>query len=700
MQITTTHKEVSDYYASLAGSDDLRTNATCCATDAPPSYVLDVMPLIADEVVERFYGCGSPIPPALEGLTVLDLGCGTGRDVYVLSKLVGPSGHVIGVDMTPDQIDVAERYRAHQARAFGFEHSNVEFRLGYIEDLAACGIADESIDLVVSNCVVNLSPFKDRVLSEVFRVLKPGGELYFSDVYADRRIPEALRRDPVLVGECLGGALYTEDFRHAMEAAGWPYFVCMVKDDIEAHDFALETRLGFTSFTSRTVRAIKCAGLEATEEDYGQRAVYLGGMPEMPRYFDFDSELRFIKGKPRAVSGNAARMIQASRYGRFFTVSAPRKHRGAFDADAAQRALDVKTGKRAVDLGFLRTAYDGAGVAPFAEHVGEPSLLTTRGNPSTMQVNITYACNLACRHCYLECGPNQSERMSRAVMEACLAAFEAGGFTTMDITGGAPELHPDFAWFLREAAKLGDTIVRTNLTLLAEPEHASLIDELAHAGTRVVGSLPFYDGTGTDAQRGAGVFERAIAAVRALNARGYGRGGAGAGEGSSNAQDASRSGAKPLILDLVYNVSGPFLPPPQELVEEAYREVLERDQGVRFDNLLAFNNFALGRFAHDLLDAGMFDRYLKLLSDNFNALAVTKLMCLDMVNVDYDGRLYDCEANHVLGLPLEHDGRALTVFDLADADVRALLARRCVRTNPICYSCAAGSGSSCGGSLL
>lgn len=678
MGLTTIHDEVREYYGrTLAGSDDLHTDAPHCEAVPPPKYVRDVMPLIADEIVARFYGCGSPIPPALEGATVLDLGCGTGRDVYVLSKLVGPTGHVIGVDMTPEQLEVAERYQQEQAERFGFEEPNVEFRLGYIEDLAAIGIEDESIDLVVSNCVVNLSPFKELVMNEVYRVLKPGGELYFSDVYASRRLPDELRDDPVLHSECLGGATYAEDFRQLMRRAGWPHVVWTVDDPMYVGDLAIETRVGFTSFRSRTIRAIKCDGLEETEEDYGQHATYLGGMPEMPRYFDFDSELRFVKGKSRAVSGNTARMLESSRYGKYFEVSPARLHRGAFNAERAQQALEVRKGKRAVDLKMLEDAYNRADYLTFEERVGQPALLQTNEHQTTMQVNITYACNLACRHCYLECTPQKTEAMSHETLEKCLKAFKAGSFKTMDITGGSPELHPDFEWFLRESAKLGDVIVRTNLTLEQQPEYARYLDVFSEVGPQVVASLPFYDPRGTESQRGSRVFERAIASIRELNKRGYGQG-------------------SDLKLDLVYNVAGPFLPLPQDMIESIYHKVLERDQGVKFDHLFAFNNWACGRFAADLLDMGMFDDYLALLADNFNAMAITRLMCRDMVNVDYDGRLYDCEPNHVLGLPIQVDGRDATIDDM----LAGQFPPRQVRTNPLCYSCSAGFGSSCGGALI
>lgn len=704
------HEQIREYYGRiLAGSDDLKTNACCCTTDAPPKYVLDVMPDIADEIMDRFYGCGSPIPPALEGCTVVDLGCGVGRDVYILSKLVGPAGRVIGVDMTDAQLDVARKYQDEQARRFGFDISNVDFRAGFIEDLAELGIEDNSVDLVVSNCVINLTPFKDQVFSEIYRVLKPGGELCFSDVFCDRRIPDELRDDPVLRGECLGGALYIEDFRRMMAKHGWKTYLCTVVDDIHVSDLALETKLGFMSFTSRTVRAIKADGLEDRDENYGQTARYKGTIPEMPRYFDLTDEIRLIKGRDVAISGNMAEMLAQSRYGAHFDIKPRGAHRGEFAFQRAQDAVAARRGKKAVDLAYANQALARIGAPSFADRVDAPSVLTAPGTPelATMQINITYRCNLACRHCYLECSPKNDEFMSREGMEACLTAFEKNGFKIMDITGGSPEMHPDFSWFLSEASKRaraagGHVIIRTNLTLLDQPEYARFIDEYAAAGAHVTASIPYYNSEGADAQRGRGVFERAMRVIRKLNERGFGIADV---KRADDPADEGEAAQPHLQLDLVYNVSGPFLPPPQDMLGDLYHEELARREGIAFDDLFAFNNYPLGRFAHDLLDANMFDTYLKLLVDNFNALAVQRMMCRDQVNVDVDGRLYDCEVNHVFNLPIQlpvdatsPDGetRDATIFDLAEGP----LPERALRTHPVCYSCSAGFGSSCGGSLV
>ena len=325
-------EKVKDYYGKqLQSKDDLKTSS-CCALDKPPAEIRAILPLIADEIHNRFYGCGSPLPPLLDGLTVLDLGCGTGRDVYIASKLVGESGCAIGVDMTMEQIETAIKYKEEQRERFGFKKSNVIFKQGYIEDLKTLGIEDNSIDVVISNCVINLSPAKAQVFKEIYRVLKPGGELYFSDIFADRRISEALASDPVLRGECLSGAMYVEDFRRLMAQIGWADFRYTDIRDLAFDNEEIEKILGFAIFSSRTVRAFKLNDLEDICEDYGQVAWYDGSIPENPHYFDLDDHHRFFTSKPMLVCGNTASMISNTRYGKAFKVMGDRStHFGAFE---------------------------------------------------------------------------------------------------------------------------------------------------------------------------------------------------------------------------------------------------------------------------------------------------------------------------------------------------------------------------------
>jgi arsenite methyltransferase len=664
---------VRDYYGeTLEDSDDLRTNACACAQTAPPKYVLDVFPDLDTEIVDHFYGCGSPLPPALEGCTVLDLGCGTGRDVYIAAKLVGPTGHVIGVDMTPSQLAFAREHEAGQIERLGLPKSNVEFIESYIEDMAA--VPSQSVDVVISNCVINLSPFKHELFAEIFRVLKPGGELYFSDIFSDRRVPEGFYDDPILRGECLSGAMYVEDFRRILADLGCAVCYDVAHEPLEVGDFQLATKLGSIRFASRTMRAIKYDKFEDREEDYQQTATYLGTMPENKRYFDLDSDVRFIKDRPLAVSGNMATFLENSRYAKHFKVTPRRGHVGPFDFEIANAALEVVRGKREVDLAWMEDSCKRLGIEPFDKRIHDKELLNT-AQLDTMQVNVTYRCNLACNHCYLNCNPNRGEYMSRETMQAVLAAFARGGFRIMDITGGSPEMNPELEWFIEQAAKIADQVlVRTNLCILDDPAYAHFKDVYVANKVKLVSSMPYFDAAGVDEQRGKGSFDSIMKVLRAMNDLGYGIDPA-------------------LQIDLAYNVDGPFLPPDQADLEDFYRYELQQSEHVQFNGLYALNNWNMGRFASKLLAARTYDDYNELLADNYNGAVVARIMCRTQVNVDYDGALYDCEVNHVLGLPI--DGPK-NVRDIVDAP----LAKRRIKTSPICYSCAAGCGSSCGGSLL
>ncbi|MGE4131446.1 MAG: methyltransferase domain-containing protein [Bdellovibrionales bacterium] len=332
-------ESVKEYYGKvLKSSRDLKTSA-CCTADSMPIHLREILSEIHPEVKDRFYGCGSPIPHALEGASVLDLGSGSGRDVFMLSKLVGPTGQVTGVDMTDEQLEVARKHIDYHTRKFGFPSSNVTFKQGYIEDLESLGVPTASVDLVTSNCVINLSPNKERVFKEIFRVLKPGGELYFSDVFATRRLPSHFREDPVLLGECLGGALYVEDFRRMMFDLGCSDFRVTAKSKIDLFSEPIKKAIGLTEFFSITVRAFKL-NLEDRCEDFGQVAIYKGSIESSPNYFVLDDHHTFEKNRPMSVCGNTASMLQNSRYSRHFQVTGDTStHYGLFNCAPTDQAI-------------------------------------------------------------------------------------------------------------------------------------------------------------------------------------------------------------------------------------------------------------------------------------------------------------------------------------------------------------------------
>jgi len=325
------HSNSQNYYGEvLSQSADLKTSA-CCVASAPPAWLKAALARLPDEILSRFYGCGSPLPQALEGLTVLDLGCGTGRDLFVAAQLIGPEGKVIGVDLTDAQLEVAQRHAAPLAKEFGLPSGSLRFAKGKLEELSSVGIEDNSIDLVISNCVLNLCQDKGKALAEVHRVLKPGGELYFSDVFASRRLPSALKEDPVFHGECLGGAWYWEDFRRLLARLDMPDYRVMSRRQIELEDEQMALRSNGIIFESATIRAFKLSTLEDRCEDYGQSVVYRGSLPEAPRIFELDPEHRFEVGRPERVCGNSAAMIEETRFAKHFEVRGNRdQHFGLF----------------------------------------------------------------------------------------------------------------------------------------------------------------------------------------------------------------------------------------------------------------------------------------------------------------------------------------------------------------------------------
>jgi SAM-dependent methyltransferase len=310
------HEIVKDYYGhQLTSSDDLKTNA-CCDMSLMPRWLRPLLANIHPEVLSRYYGCGLVCPPLLKGCQVLDLGSGSGRDVYALAQLVGPAGSVVGVDMTEQQLDVAERHRTYHIQQFGFD--NVRFLHGYIERLDELDLPPGSFDVIVSNCVVNLSPDKDAVLRGVHRLLKPGGEFYFSDVYCDRRVAVDVRNDPQLYGECLGGALYWNDFLRLSHATGFADPRLVEDRPLEITDPALAAKVEGLKFFSATYRLFKLEDLETACEDYGQAVVYRGTIPDHPQRMVLDKHHNMEAGRVFPVCGNTWRMLHDTRLAAHF----------------------------------------------------------------------------------------------------------------------------------------------------------------------------------------------------------------------------------------------------------------------------------------------------------------------------------------------------------------------------------------------
>ena len=297
----------------------------------------------------------------------------------------------------------------------------------------------------------------------------------------------------------------------------------------------------------------------------------------------------------------------------------------------------------------------------------------------TLQVNLGYKCNQSCLHCHVNAGPNRTEMMDADTAALVLQVLRARRVGTLDLTGGAPELNPHFRDLVRGARALGVRVIdRCNLTILSEPGQDDLAGFLAGQGVEITASLPCYSPANVDRQRGDGVFERSIAALRRLNALGYGQPGSGR------------------VLNLVYNPQGAVLPPPQAALEQDYKRELGLHFGIRFDHLFVLANMPIQRFGSTLVSKGSFGSYMQLLRGAHRTENLDTLMCRSTVSVDWQGDLYDCDFNQMLGLHARLDGTARP-------HLRELLQRdgsgAAIRVADHCYGCTAGQGSSCGGAL-
>jgi radical SAM/Cys-rich protein len=335
------------------------------------------------------------------------------------------------------------------------------------------------------------------------------------------------------------------------------------------------------------------------------------------------------------------------------------KRHAPLASTAEQRAVLAR-----VPVPGFRSALEGAGLYPL-----RPTRI------EILQINVGRKCNQTCRHCHVDAGPDRLEVMPDAVMDRCLEVIETSGIPTVDITGGAPELHPRWRELVERARAAGREVIdRCNLTITLLPNYAWLPAFMAEQGVHVIASLPHYRQKGTDTQRGDGVFEESVESLRRFNALGYGRPGSG------------------LVLDLVTNPVGTYLPGSQKSLEAEWRRQLLRLYGIEFNALYTITNMPISRFLEFLEESGQLGEYLQRLAAAFNPTAAAGVMCRNTLSVGWDGTLYDCDFNQMLDLPVSPRAPR-TIFDF---DLDALTGREIVLGSH-CYGCTAGAGSSCGG---
>lgn len=313
---------------------------------------------------------------------------------------------------------------------------------------------------------------------------------------------------------------------------------------------------------------------------------------------------------------------------------------------------------------------------PTLKNIPFPTVM--RDELHTVQVNLGYRCNLQCLHCHVNASPHRKESMSRENILALLKLVEKYPIKTVDLTGGAPEMHPDFIFLIESLSALGvEIIVRSNLVILAEPEYAHLVDLFVQHKVAITASLPCYLQENVDKQRGKGTFENSIQVLNHLNSKGYGR------------QESS------LQLNLVFNPQGPELPPPQSQLQSDYKAFLKKHYDIEFDQLFTITNIPIKRFGSMLMSKNLLDSYVQLLKDSFSPDNLPGLMCRSLISVDWQGYVYDCDFNQMLNLPVSKNNQPIHIRDFQPQDIKAIP----IEVAGHCYGCTAGQGSSCGGTI-
>ena len=612
----------------------------CC----PVQYQGEYLKILPKEIIEKDYGCGDPSVYVNEGERVLDLGSGSGKICYILSQKVGSEGHVIGVDFNLEMLALSRKYLDYMKEKLGY--GNVEFLTGKIQDLALdldmlqtwidnnpvtsvedlgtlnaeCErfrrdhplVPDDTIDVVVSNCVLNLvrTEEKDNLFKEIYRVLKRGGRAVISDIVCDEAPTEKILNDPELWSGCISGAFQEDEFLKKFENTGFSG-VELLKRESEPWRI-----IDGIEFRSVTVRAFK-----------GKEVPCLERNPKETKGLDYD-------------------------------VPCESRDESCCSCSYEETSNDEQR------VGFEEQ---------IEETTGEP--LTSKGL-DILQINLGYLCNMSCAHCHLGASPDRTEIMEWSTMETILDILKDVPCRLVDLTGGAPEMSPNFRRFVEALSEMDIPVqVRTNLTVLLESGMEDMPEFFKNHGVQIVASMPCYLEKNVRAQRGAGVYEKSIEAIKRLNSLGYG-------------VDPDYQ------LNLVYNPCGPFLPPDQNLLEQDYHRELMENYGISFTNLLTITNAPIGRFLKSLHTKGQEVAYMDLLRQSFNPETAEGLMCRHQISIGWDGTLYDCDFNLALGLPVNHGAPC----HITDFDLEALVCRQIV-TGDHCFACTAGSGSSCAGEL-
>ncbi|MCX7769720.1 MAG: arsenosugar biosynthesis radical SAM protein ArsS [Proteobacteria bacterium] len=589
-------------YERYKKASQIKDLTLCC----PTKYDNELLKIIPQEIIEKDYGCGDPSAYILEGETVLDLGSGGGKLVYIIAQIVGKEGKVIGVDMNTEMLNLARKYENHLAEKLGYK--NFEFRRGRIQNLRldleklenylkenpirniedyinleftirelereSPLIKNDSIDVVVSNCVLNLVRDEDKkeLFREIYRVLKKNGRAVISDIVSDKKVPPYLKEDPELWSGCISGALEEKDFINAFREAGFKDVVVIKK---ESEPWRVVEDINFFSIT---VSAYK-----------GEKIV---------KYFD--------------CCGNNNVYV-------------------SFEENIRKNKIELKKEEIRV-----------------------------------IQINVGGVCNQTCSHCHLSANPYDNRVMELVTMERLFQLIDINKYEIIDITGGAPELNPHISFLLDKAKEYFPKIIfRTNLTALLVREE--LLERLSDSRVALYVSFPSFDMTEFERQRGKGSFEDSIKMLKKLNRIGFG---------------------EKFELNIVYNPVNFELP--SEESYQKFEKALKSDLGIKFNKLISITNVPLGRFEENLKLSNLYDKYMFLLASNFNRENIKGLMCKNLVNIGFDGTIYDCDFNNASGLKVSHINKIGSFEELKG---------RKIITSEYCYACTAKRGSSCFGSI-